>query len=86
MNRADELEVQSRAEVSATSADGKATSGGHSESAQSPLFTPLPFSFQSVFGRLFFHHLSRVVGTGYARRLEPEDLYVEKELSIEEVR
>ena len=36
--------------------------------------------------RLLFHHLSPLVAAGYARRLEPEDLYVAEELQIEKVR
>lgn len=36
--------------------------------------------------KLLFHHLSPLVAAGYARRLEPEDLYLAEELQIEKVR
>ena len=36
--------------------------------------------------RLLFHHVSRLVSTGYLRRLEPEDLYGAPELDMATVR
>ena len=44
-----------------------------------PIWAPsrlsLPF-------KLLFHHVSRLVSTGYLRRLEPEDLYGAPELDM----
>jgi len=76
-----ELEAQSRADVDAVKPVDLLPS------TQNPLYLPARgLSFQGVFGRLFFHHLSKLVQVGYARRLEPADLYAAKELKIDEVR
>jgi hypothetical protein len=36
--------------------------------------------------RILFHHVSRLVATGHARRLEPADLYPAKDLEMDKAR